>query len=167
MVASESKDILDEIVNLIKTMKVKEKEFKPLGIGKRAPIHDRILMAIKKKLESRYTEKLTEYGIDYVKREARDPKYGRIELEVEVDRLPWSYRSWKKLIDIRSDNNVWILVPDEKRVEDFEWAVDQIREIISSRGEDETTIGRFIAILKRPDKFKVEEIIKRKPKEAT
>lgn len=75
--------LLEEIIRLVREMDVKEEEFGPKG-----PIHNKILEEIKKEVEPRYREKLTEYNIDYVKRETRDPKYGRIELAVEVDRRP-------------------------------------------------------------------------------
>lgn len=157
------RDLTDQVIAFLKDLKVDEKEFVSVKKGKKPVIHDKILKAIKDEVEpTRFRMKLGEYGIDYVKREERDHTYGRIQLAVEVDRWAGARVSWLKLLDIRANNNIWIYVPDyEEATEDFKWAVNKIRELAKSRGDNETTVGRFVAVMKRPKKFLVEEIIKR------
>lgn len=141
-------------------MPTKPAEYKPSRKGRMPSIHDKILREIKDKLEPRFRGTPTEYDIDYIKREDRDPEYGRIGLAVEVDRWRSAFRSWKKLLDIRADNRVWIFIPDEDGEDDFKWAVDKLRELVRSRGDDKELTGSFIAVFKRSTKFKVVDVIK-------
>jgi len=159
-----SEDLINRVVELLKAADVKEEEYKPLGPGKKAIIHDKILKMIQKKVEKRYRPKLTAYNIDYVKREARDTDYGKIELAIEIDRDPYYVEdSILKLLDIRADNRVWILVPDKELLEWygktekelFESCAEKIQELIESRGEKDICIT---AIMKRPNKFEMKEI---------
>ena len=158
--SGEGKSLIDRVIELLRNMPTKPAEYKPSRKGKMPSIHDKILREIKDELEPRFRRTLAEYGIDYIKREDRDPEYGRIELAVEVDRWRGAFGSWKKLLDIRADNRVWIFIPDEDREDDFKWAVDKLRELIRSRGDDKELTGSFIAVFKRPTKFKVVNVIK-------
>lgn len=152
-------EMLNKVIELLKTMETKPEDYKPRERGRMPPIHDEILKRIKENLESRFRKTFAEYGIDYVKREDRDPEYGRIELAVEVDRWRSAFGSWKKLLDVRADNRIWVFIPDDDREDDFQWSLGKIKELIESRGDDKTISGSFIAVFKRPTHFKAVNVL--------
>ena len=98
------------------------------------------------------------YGIDVV---GRDYERGKILMSVEVDTWHRPYGSWMKLLDIRSDNKIWIYVtnhPEQKAKANFEESIGEIKGLISAREEDKSTLGNFVAFLKTPATFKKEII---------
>jgi len=158
--AVKEKGVLDQVIELLKGMDTKPDEYRPPQKGKMPPIHDRILREIKNRLEAAFRPKFGAYGIDYIKREDRDREYGRIELAVEVDRWRGAIGSWRKLLDIRADNRLWVFVPDQDKIADFEWSLNKLKDLVESRGEGKAPSGRFVAVMKRPTKFKVVEVVK-------
>lgn len=153
-------EMLNKVIELLKTMETEQEDYKPRKKGRMPPIHDEILKRIKENLESRFRRTFAEYGIDYVKREDRDPEHGRVELAVEVDRWRGAFGSWKKLLDIRANNRIWVFIPDDDREDDFQWSLGKLKELIESRGDDKAISGPFVAVFKRPAKFRVEYVLK-------
>jgi len=88
------------------------------------------------------------YGIDVI---GRDYERGKILMSVEVDTWHLPYASWMKLLDIRSDNKFWIYVtnyPEQKARGNFKESIGEINALISSRKEEKSTLGNFVAFLK-------------------
>jgi len=155
-------DILERALELVKRLEVSREDYEPPGKhGEKAPIHDKILKYIRDGFEEHYTPKLGDYGIDLVIREAYPS--GRIILAVEVDTWWKPFRSWLKLLDIRSENKIWVYAPsrwDYGRAEErFERAVDELEDLVKRRRETPAEAGRLVAVLKMPDKTRVKRLL--------
>ena len=57
-----------------------------------------------------------------------------------------------RLLDIRSENKVWIYVSNDEAREraKFDGAIEKLGSLIKERGENKATIGNFIAFMKTP-----------------
>ncbi len=95
-------------------------------------------------------------GVDFIGREYQD---GRILLAVEVDTWRKPRRSWLKLADLRAENKVWIHITDSKAAKvDFSDAINNLKDLLRVRQEDEKCFGNFIAILKTPEDLSYEDL---------
>jgi hypothetical protein len=154
-------DILRNIKKLLEKLSIREKDFKEkVGTVKQAhkKVTDEILKAWREsngfgKARAAFTPKGGTYGIDIV---GRDWERGKILLAVEVDTWFRPYHSWMKLSDIRSENKIWIYLTNDKKAQyNFNEAINEIKALLNSRGEDKTTFGNFVAFLKTPNDFQV------------
>jgi len=148
-------ETIDEIVNLIKNLILKNED------RKETSLHSMIINEVGKKWskdKGLYTEKFSDYGIDFV---GRQKNYGKITLTMEVDQGHRAQRSWNKLADIRSENKMWVYVTEKPTTQAerfFRTALNDIRRFVEFRGEDASSFGKFVAILKTPESFKLESI---------
>ena len=149
---------LDKAIRILKEAVVNENDYIPAGkSGEKAPIHDKILKLLQESLEGHFRPKLGDYGIDLVIRE--EYPCGKLELAVEVDTGWRPVRSWLKLLDVRAAGKMWVYVPPKRDFgradKRFEEAVRTLAKLVRSRGETANSAGRLVAIMKRPDAFRV------------
>jgi len=157
---AEEKGPIDEIADFVKNLSLEPEVFK--GHAEATPVHSIIINEIGRKWNKDrglYTEKFSQYGIDFV---GREKNFGKIILATEVDRGHSAQRSWNKLADIRSENKLWVYVtdkPDAQAERLFKSLLNNIRRFLEFRGEDVSSFGKFAAILKTPKDFKFEWIL--------
>lgn len=162
---SEQDVILWKIKELLERLNLQEGDFKgKIGTVKRAhkKVTDEVLKAWREtngfgKAKAAFTPKGGTYGIDIV---GRDWERGKILLAMEVDTGFRPYSSWMKLLDIRSENKVWVYLTNDKKADDnFVDAIGEINALLKSRGEDKAMMGDFIAFMKTPSYVKIQRIL--------
>jgi len=157
------RNVIDEISELIKQLKISEEDFNGRTGGTR-PVHAMIINEIREYWITNlgiYISSPTMYDIDFVGREKGE--VGRIILASEIDLGSRRQRSWLKLADIRSENKIWIYITKHpvKRAEyRFKGALELIQELLKFREEDTSTFGRFAAIMKTPEIFQCKWLLR-------
>ena len=128
----------EKIENVLKSIEITDEDFR----RKRATseIHSRILEATDDEWNRSRTPRFEEraFQIDFVGRTF--PRHGKIELAIEVDTYYKPTGNWVKLLDINSDNKIWIYVCREKDKASkyFEDGTKQFRRLAMLRKEDKT-----------------------------
>jgi hypothetical protein len=158
--------IIDGIEDFLKKLELTAEDFRG-KVGGITGAHRKVTEGILKRWRETdgfgiakiaYTPRGRTYGIDVI---GRDYERGKILMSVEVDTWHRPIGSWMKLLDIRSENKVWIYVtkqPKEKAEENFRESIEEIKALISARKEESHTMGNFVAFLKTPELFKREII---------
>jgi len=127
----------DKIENILETINFTDEDFKRKGAT--SEIHSRILEAIDDEWNRTSIPRFEEraFQIDFVGRTFA--RHGKMVLAIEVDTYFKPTGNWVKLLDINSENKIWIYVSKERdrANSDFESAVKQFRKLAKLRNEDE------------------------------
>ena len=99
---TERKEVIEEIGDLIKSLKVNVQDFTG-KTGAKTKVHELVVETIAERWQKEKGMFFDKYGerIDFIGRE-NDPRHGKIVLAVEVDRWYCALGSWTKLADIRA-----------------------------------------------------------------
>ncbi len=153
----ENKEMIKEIVDLLKGLTLRNEDFKG-HTADATSVHFVIIKEVGKQWSIKtgvYTEKFTDFGIDFI---GRKMNYGKIILAMEVDQGHRGQRSWTKLADIRAEIKMWVYITDKPTMQAeryFKLALDTINRFLKFRGEDQASFGKFAAVLKTPEIFKI------------
>lgn len=151
--------IIKGIENFLKELRITDEDFKTKVGGVRRA-HWKITDGILKKWRETkgfgmavvpFIPRGSTYGIDVLGKES---DRGKILMSVEVDTGHLPYGSWLKLLDIRSENKIWIYLTswEEGRAQqNFETAINEIEGLIDTRKEDKAVLGNFVVFLKTPN----------------
>jgi len=144
-----------EIEIILKNVKITEEDFKRRGAT--SAIHSRILDDIREIWE-RYKGPAFEeraFQIDFVGRGF--PRYGKIELAIEVDTWFKPSGNWVKLLDINATDKFWIYICREKdkSEKNLQIALKEFRRLAKARAESKS--NNIMIFMKVSDKIKIEK----------
>jgi hypothetical protein len=112
-----SKDLISQLKELLERTELRDEDFKRIK-GTTTPAHNKVVDAVCRWWIQTYgfTPKGETLGLDFLGRETAQ---GRILLTVEIDLWNRPYPSWRKLMDIRAVNKVWVLLRKSQRPASF------------------------------------------------